>query len=199
MKWVALVTFACIAIYTVVTLQFRKEAPAYRPFQDSKEKATVQRLRSAGFQRITATAERPADGAALPAAFTSAMPLATVTDFVGGLPVDLKETLIDQPRLPHTVGNVRAPAEVNRLFPYHVQFTCGLPDNKQLLAGTHVYVREEEMAIVSNFEQIEGDLLARTREATVLLTLPAGTLHAGTYRVTLVGERGSMQWTLQVH
>ena len=199
MKWVVAAIVIFIALYTVLTLQFRKTAPAYRPFQDSREKATVQRLKSAGYRRITATAERPAEGGQARAAFTANAALADVTDFVGGLPTELKETLLDQPRIAQTFDKVRAPREVNRLFPYTVEFACGLPDNKQLLAGTYVYVKDEEIAIVTDFEVIEGELLARTRESTVLLTIPAGTLHEGTYRVTLVGARGSKQWTLQVH
>ena len=46
---------------------------------------------------------------------------------------------------------------------------------------------------------ISGDLLARSRDCTALLTLSAGTLKPGEYRVTLIGSQRSLQWTLQVH
>jgi hypothetical protein len=61
-----------------------------------------------------------------------------------------------------------------------------------------VYVKEGEIAIVANFEKLSGELLARSRESTVLVTIPGGTLKPGEYRVTLVGSRNSRQWTLQV-
>ena len=42
-------------------------------------------------------------------------------------------------------------------------------------------------------------VLARDAVATVLLTVPAGSLPAGQYRVTVAGSRTARTWTLQVH
>ena len=64
MKWIVLAIALFVGAYTFLTLYYRKSGPAYRPFQDSKEKATVQRLKSAGYRRITAFAEQPADASA---------------------------------------------------------------------------------------------------------------------------------------
>lgn len=197
MKWVALVTFVFIALYTALTLHYRRPGPAYQPYQDNKERAIVKRLRSAGYQRITAEAERPAD--AQGSAAKLAGPFVQPSDVAGGVSDELKQTLIDQPRLPVTIAQVRAPAAANRLLPYSLQFTCAQPNNKQMLSGTYVYVKDDDMAIVTDFEPIEGELLARTPETAVQLTIPAGALHEGTYEVTLVGERQSKHWTLQVH
>jgi hypothetical protein len=199
MKWIVVSIVVFIAIYTFLTLYFRKPGQAYQPYHDNKERATISRLKSAGYRRITATADRPAELGATTSPNILSGPAATITDFVGGLSEELKGTLIDQPRLPATFDKVVAPSEINRLAPYSVRFVCGLPDNKQLLSGAYVYVKDDELAIVPDFEKIEGDLLSRTREAAVEVTIPAGVLPPGTYRATLVGARGSKQRTVQVH
>ena len=197
MKWIVIAIVAFIAVYTAITLSFRKPGRAYQPYQDAKDKAVVQRLESAGFSRISANAERPADQRN--AGLTVSSAPAVVTDSLGGLPSELRETLLDQPRLAQAFGQVNAPAEANRLLPYTIQFACASADNKQLLSNTYAYAREQEIVIVPEFEKIEGELLARTRETAVTLTIPGGTLQPGTYQVTLAGERGSKRWALVVH
>ena len=71
--------------------------------------------------------------------------------------------------------------------------------NKRQLAGAELYVRDDLITLVPTFEQLDGGLLARTRESVVLVTVPPGTLRPGTFKVTLVGERTSRTWSLQVH
>jgi hypothetical protein len=197
MKFVAIIIVVCLGAYTFLTLHFRKQGPVYRPYEDNKTKATVHRLRAAGYQRITAEVETPAEpqNGFLKLNSVSAEP-ATVP---GGLPAELKDTLIDLPHLPDSFSAVQAAAVANPLFPYSLQFTCNLPDHHRLHGATYVYVKDEEIAIVSDFEQIEGELLARSADSTLRLSVPAGTLAPGRYEVTLVGGRESKRWTLQVH
>jgi hypothetical protein len=197
MKWIALAIAVFIAGYTVITLQFRKPGPAHRPYQDARDRATVERLRSAGFQRVSVSAGRPADPARTAAGLRNNP--ATIKDALGGLPRELTETLLDQPHLPQDFSAVTASSTGNALMPYALQFTCTLPDKKGVLAETFVYIKEQQVVIVPHFEKLGGELLARSRESTVLLTLPAGTLQAGRYHVVLAGRRGSKQWTVQVH
>ena len=83
--------------------------------------------------------------------------------------------------------------------PYPIQFTCTLADNKRQLAGAELYVRDDLITLVPTFEQLDGGLLSRSRESVVLVTVPPGTLRPGTFKVTLVGERTSRTWSLQVH
>jgi hypothetical protein len=196
MKWIVVAILLFVVAYTALTLKFRKPGRAYEPYRDNKERATVTRLRSAGFRRITATADRPAE---IQRSLSLGGQPATIAPMPGGLPPELKDTLIDPPNLPQTFTEVRASSEANQLMSYTVQFTCALPDNKQLLSGAYVYLKEDELAIVTDFEKIDGELLARTRETAVQLSVPAGAIPPGTYRVTLVGARESKQWTLQVH
>lgn len=197
MKWVALVTIACLAVYTALTLHFRKPGHVYQPYKDNADRVTVSRLRNAGYQRITANAERPAEPQRAAAMLRG--PLAEPTDYLGGLPEELKETLVEHPKLPQAISQVQAPGEANNLMPYTFHFTCALPDNKQVFSGTYVYVKDDEIAVVPDFTAIEGELLARTADSAVQLTIPAGMLRPGTYHVTLAGERQSKRWTLQVH
>lgn len=192
MKWVALVIVVCLAAYTFLTLHYRKTAPSYRPYQDTKNRAGVMRLLSAGYQRVALTAQRPADpGPRSGGATTSAV--------AGGLGSDLGSSLLEMPMLPAEITQVSAAASVSTLLPYPIQFTCTLADNKRQLAGAELYVRDDLITLVPTFEQLDGGLLARTRESVVLVTVPPGTLRAGSFKVTLVGERTSRAWSLQVH
>lgn len=197
MKWVALVILVSIGAYTAVTLRYRRPGAAYQPYQDNKDRVITTRLRSAGYQRITASTDRPADPQHGFSTLTG--PLVEAVDLPGGAPEELKLLFVDQPRLPETFNQVRASGETNRLFPYSLQFTCALPNNKQLLSATYVYVKDQELVIVPDFETMDGELLARTPESVVQLTIPAGTLHPDTYHVVLIGQKQSKGWSLQVH
>ena len=61
MKWVVLVIILSIGVYTVLTLRYRRPERAFQPYQDLRDRANTHRLLDAGFQRITLTAELPAD------------------------------------------------------------------------------------------------------------------------------------------
>ena len=198
MKWIVLSIVISLTAYTYLTLHYRKAEPGYRPYQDSRDHATVSRLLSAGYNRITASVQLPADVRQTRVSLGSSRP-AEVHEVPGGLPAELSSTLIDQPILPQDFSQISAPAEASTVIPYAVQFVCALPDNKHLPGETYVYRKDLELAIVPGFEHIDSDLLTRTREAIILLTVPVGTLQPGSYRVTLVGARHSKQWTLQVH
>lgn len=191
MKWIVVVILAVIVPYTFLTVHYRKPGPAYRPYQDMKDRANVLRLLSAGYQRITLTAQRPAD----PLRGIASAPAAAAS---GGLPAALRSTLVEPPLLPAEILNVSAAPAVSSVQPYPIQFTCTLPDNKQQLAGAELYVKDDEVFITPDFERLTGGLLTRSRENVILLTVPAGALKPGRYRVTLTGENASRTWVLQV-
>jgi len=197
MKYVALAILVCIGTYTFLTLHFRKEGRSYQPYEDNKNRVVVHRLKEAGYARIPAEVERLAETQS--AVFNPNGALASPSNVRGGLPAELTELLVDKPHLPQAYTSVRASAEANPLFPYTLQFTCTLPDNHRLHANTFVYVKENAVAIVNDFDRIEGELLSRTPQSTIQITLRAGTLAKGDYVVTLIGENESKQWTLQVH
>lgn len=196
MKWIVLSIILFMVAYTFITLYFRKPGPGHQPYKDSKDRATVQRLEQAGYQRVAATISLPADPQRSAAKLGKTV--APSQNTFGGLPSLLSETLIDKPSLPEAFASVTAPSSVTALMPYAFQFTCTLPDKKNTLDETYVYVKEGEIAIVANFEKLSGELLARSRESTVLVTIPGGTLKPGTYHVRLIGAQSSPEWTLQV-
>jgi len=181
-----------LGAYTFLTLRYRKQSPSFEPYEDMKTRAVTVRLLSAGFQRIAVTAERPADATSVPGG-------AAIAEAAGGLPAVLCDSLIDQPVLPADYTRIAAAPRANPLLPYSVQFTCSVGDHHQQLAGAHVYVREAEVYIVPEFEKLSGELLARSRDSVVLLTVPPGALKPGSYQVSLVGARASRTWALQVH
>jgi hypothetical protein len=191
MKWIVVAIIAVIVPYTYLTLRYRRPEKAFEPYADLKDRANTMRLLSAGFQRITLGAARPADpvhGAA-----------ADVLPAPGGVPAALRATLVQTPLLPAEILSVSAPPTASADAPYSIPFTCSLPDNKQQLGGAELYVRGDEIWITPNFEKLTGGLIARTRENLILLTVPPGALKPGRYRVTLVGQNASRAWTLQVH
>ncbi len=192
MKWIFVAILLVIVPYTFIRLRYQKPNPAFEPYADMKNQANTLRLLSAGYQRITLEADRPVEAPRLntPAAATAAA--------LPGLPSALAETLIDPPFLPREILSVTAPATTNALFTYPVLVTCTLPDQKHQLAGAFLYVRDDELIFVPQFENIDGDLSARTREHTLRLTVPAGSLKPGTYRATLPGAHTSQSWSLDV-
>jgi hypothetical protein len=191
MLWVFVAILCTIVPYTYLRWHYRKPGHIYEPYHDMKERAKTLRLLSAGFQRVTLDADRPADPIRPPAA-GPAMPAPA------GLPAALTNSLIDQPELPTEVVSVLAAPTASARAPYWIGVTCTLPDNKRQIGGAFLYVRGEEAVIVPTFENLDDHLLARTREIYLRLTVPAGALKPGQYHVTLPGARTSKAWTLDV-
>jgi hypothetical protein len=195
MKWVALVILVMIVPYTILTIKYRKPSPAYQPYEDSKQRANVMRLLDAGYQRITVTAERPADPLERVRQMNT---LAAPASMAGGLPEGLATTLVEIPQLPVSFSSVLAPRESASLLPYPVLFTCVLADQKHQLGGAQVYVRGLSVVIVPVFEPLDGELTARSKESPVLIQIPGGSLQTGEHTVSLVGSGSSQKWTLTV-
>jgi hypothetical protein len=191
MKWIVVAILLMVVPYTFITLRYRKEGPAFQPYDDMRNRANVSRLLSAGYQRITIPAQRPAGRTGVSGgAIVSAAP--------GGLPDDLRSTLVETPRLPVEITTVTAAAVASMLTPYQIELTCTLPDDRHQLGGAELYLRGDTLVLTPTLERVGGDLLTRARQAAVLLTIPAGTLRAGTHRVILAGEKTSRAWSLEV-
>lgn len=192
MKWVVIAILVIIVPYTFLTLRYRKPDRAFEPYADLKDRANTKRLLSAGYQRVSIVAKRPADPIRTPAT-------ALATPASGGIPAALQSALVEQPLLPFDILHVAATGTASAAEAYLIQFSCTLPDDKRQLAGAHLYLRPGELIVLPQFEHITGELLTRSRENVVLLTVPAGTLQPGSYQATLVGQRTSKAWTVQVH
>ena len=191
MKWIVVAILLLVVPYTILTLRYRKPGPAFQPYEDMKNRVNVSRLLAAGYQRIPIIAQRPADGA------RSGSGAAIVTA-PGGVPADLRSTLVESPLLPTDITTVTAAPTVSTLQPYVIQLACSLPDDKQQLGGADLYVRGDQLVLAPTFEHVAGDLLTRSRHASVLITIPAGAIQPGRYTVTLVAERTSRTWPLEV-
>ncbi|HEY0943637.1 MAG TPA: hypothetical protein VGD81_00155 [Opitutaceae bacterium] len=194
MKWVVLAIFVCIIPYTWITLRYRKPGPAYQPYEDNKNLATVYRLRDAGFQRIRASAEYAAEPPSPPAPDTRAV----ITERPGGLAQPLRETLVEQPLVPDSILAVIAAGTAVSTEAYSIQFACEVPDNRGNLAEAELYVHSGEITIVPRFEESSGQRSTAARDGVIRITVPAGKLKPGRYAVTLVGARSSQGWTLDV-
>ena len=191
MKWIALIIVLIIGPYTFLRWHYRKPQDAFEPYHDMKDRANTMRLLSAGFQRVTLAAERPAEPMKLSAA-------AVIQPAIGGLPSELSTTLVETPMLVKEIVSVTAPRETNTLFAYSFDFTCGLPDNGHEVTNVYLYSREGQIFIVPELQRLAGDLLERTRENRIRITLPPGTLKPGLQEVALVGERTSKRWSIEV-
>ncbi|MSU66061.1 MAG: hypothetical protein EXS38_08195 [Opitutus sp.] len=190
MKWIVLAIVIVLVPYTFLTLHYRKSGPAFRPYEDMKNRADVIRLLSAGYQRIPLMAQRPADP-------TGAAP-AAVSPAPGGLPQELRTTLVDAPLLPAEIVSVAAAATASAADQYPIRFSCTLPDDRQQLAGAELYIKGTQIVITPTFERLSGQLLTRTLDNVVLITVPPGALKPGRYQVTLTGQRSSRSWSLQL-
>jgi hypothetical protein len=197
MKWVVIAIILFVVPYTFLRLYFRKPERAFRPYEDTKNRVVTNRLLSSGYQRVALEAQRPADPAKLNVVAFGGR--ASPAPAPGGLPASLRSALIDTPLLPVSIDEANAAAEAVAGQPYPIQFTCTIADHKTLLEGAHLYRRDGELVIVPTFEKLNGNLLTRTTDSAVLITLPGSTLKPGRYEVTVVGARASRRWVLQVH
>lgn len=195
MKWIVLCIAVGIAIYTYLTLHYRKPGPEYRPYEDFLNRSNVERLLDAGYRRVDALAERPADPKTAAGNFGQS---AKVENVAGGLPGGLAITFVEQPLLPADIAWIVAPGDAQKSMPYSVLFDCALPDDKRELSGAQVFILHNTITIVPQFEYIPDGLRARSADSTVAVTIPAKTLEPGRYIVTLAATKQSKRWILEV-
>lgn len=196
MKWVVLAILVFVVGYTLVMVFFRKPGRAYRPYQDSVDRATVARLLDSGFQRFALETERPADPGRLQV--LNGAPAARFATAPGGLSSELDAAILEKPLLAASYASLSAPASGSAAKPYALLFDANLSDNKRVVSGVLLYRRQQEVFIVPVFERLGGELQARWRESVVLARIPAGSLPAGRYQMTLVGEKNSLTWTAEL-
>ena len=195
MKWVALVIVLGIALYTFLTLHFRKPGRPFQPYQDTQDRATVARLVNAGWQKLTAEVERPAEA---PRAADLPSPPARPAVAASALPAERNYALLEKPRLAARIGAVSAPGELSAGAALRLFFTCTGSDLKQQLGDVLVLRKGSELFLIPRFEHTPGSLLARSTEFAAWIILPAGAIKPGHYHTTLVGAAGSKNWDMDV-
>ena len=193
MKWIVVAIIVCIVPYTWITLAFRKEGPAYEPYQDSKDRAQVLRLLDAGYRRVDLALEH------LVEATVPAKPAASSSALAGGLPASLAGILLDKPALPASFLHVDAAASALEGAPYSIVFTCVQPAQNEQPVSSKLYLREQEAVFIVGSDALPGTLEARDLDSLVRLVVPANTFQPGTYQATLLGTRESRRWTFVVH
>ncbi len=191
MRWIVLAMILFIVPYTYLTLHFRKPGLGYEPYKDAREKTNLAR---AGFRRVSLSAAQAASGRTI----DENAPPAPVSGSSGGLPGELRASLIEPPLLPAAIGAVSAPAALDASRLYPVRFVCRASDLGQVLSGARLYIRGGEAYLITDFERLTDGLSARTDVETVEIDIPPGTFDPGKYRFTLVGQGGSRSWNLQV-
>ncbi len=190
MKWIALAIVLFIAIYTPLTLHYRKPGPGYEPAAEMEK-----RIAAATWERVDARSESPADPTT---ARTRLGPDAKISDAPTRLPDGLSEALARPPSLPTEITAVGAAAETTPLIAYQINFICALASADEQLVGAQVFQKGDRLVVLPQMEKITGGPRARSADAVMLLTIPAGTLKPGHYAVTVAAVARAKQWTLEV-
>lgn len=196
MKWVVLAIVLFVIGYTLVMIFFRKPGQAHQPYDDAKQRAKTARLVAAGYQQVLLSAERPADPA--PSKIVIGHTKANVTAASGGIDSELAIALAERPLMAESITQVTATADSDAKEPYRVLFSATLRDHKRMISGGVLFRRANQLYLLPIFEPIQGQLLARTKETTVILTVPAGVIPPGKYQTTLIGENSSRRWDISL-
>jgi hypothetical protein len=195
MRWVILAIVVFAAGYTFLRLHYAKRGRAFEPYHDLREQASVARLLALGYRRIPASIERPAEP--LPAARLAPAP-AAIANALGGLPAELDGALVVRPALPDLIEGVTAPRVAAAAGQYTLQFTCAQPDYSTQIRGAYLYRKAGRLFLLPAFEKMPGQLLARAKESTVLVSFPVQSLPPGRYSLLLCGGRASKVWEFLV-
>jgi hypothetical protein len=193
MKWIVLSIVVFVVIYTVVNIYYRKQGPAYRPYQDAQDRATTARLLAAGWHKIPLETRRPvekpdADGAA-----------AKITREIAGLGPDLESKFAEKPKLVSTIDRAAAPASVAHGGDYSIYFTVGIPSQKAQVGDLSLYQRGNELVLIPSVEKLPGkDLMTRWDDANYCVTFSTTTLPAGRYTVRIVAQAPAAAWSFDV-
>jgi hypothetical protein len=189
MKWIVLAIILFIPAYTYVNLRYRKLSRAYQPYAETMERG---RAAGAGYARIVAEVQRPAD----PPPSSEGAPVSAAP---AGLPAPLQPLFLFPPSLPAGVGALVAPASSAGGSPYAFQFRCTVPDTRWQLASAVLFVKDGTITIVPGCERLVSGLDARADSSPVRVVVPAGKLPPGRYRVILSAAGNSLAWPLVVH
>ncbi|OHE89080.1 MAG: hypothetical protein A3G75_01120 [Verrucomicrobia bacterium RIFCSPLOWO2_12_FULL_64_8] len=192
MRWVAASILLFIAVYTVVTLRYRKPGRPFEPARDLTERAAAERLRGLGYQRLPVDFEQPA------VPLTAAQLRGAGSAAGRGLPAAFAGALGTGPALPAAVTQLLAAGDAPAGSRYRLQFTCTQPDFKTQVGGALLYRRDRELFLLPVCERIPGRLLARSQDATVLATFSVQSLPPGRYALSILGRSASQHCTFTV-
>ena len=193
MKWIVVAIVIFMIGYTAVNFWFRKPGPAYRPYQDAQDRATVARLLAAGWQKMPVNTRRPVEKPA-----TDDAPAAVTRDFPG-LGSELQDKFAEKPRLLATIDRVTAPTAVSHGEDYSLYFTASLSDLKAQMGELTLYRHGNELVLVPTLENLPGkELMSRWNDSSYSATFPTASLPPGRYSVRIVAQGPAAAWSFTV-
>jgi hypothetical protein len=190
MKWVALVIVVGIALYTWISLAFRKPGPPNEPWIDQRARAEVGVLAEAGWSKsevpFEPVVEFPASRGNV--SLGQAMPIVDL----------LRQTTLDPWHLPIEVTGSMAPTEWSAGQPYTAYLKLALDTDRMQIGGFTVFRKGAHVILVPRWERVPGDLIARSRTAGGRLLFNPGEVPPGEYTVTVVAIKSCATWRLSV-
>lgn len=193
MKWIVVVIVIFMAGYTVVNLYFRKPGRAYRPYQDSQDRATTTRLLAAGWQKIAVDTRRPAEKAS-----ASEAPASVTRDYIG-VGADLDGKFAEKPKLLATIDKVVSPSAVDHGKEYSLYFTGSLTDLKAQVGDLNLYRKGNELVLIPSIEPLPGkELMSRWNDSNYWVSFPTANLPSGRYEMRIVANGPAAVWSFDV-
>jgi hypothetical protein len=192
MKWVVVPIVLFIVGSTLLNLRYRKAGQAYRPYQDSQDRATTARLLEAGWQKIAVEIRRPAENADLESS------AATHHDYLGVGP-DLESKFAEKPVLLASIDKVEAPKSVLKGSYYALYFTASLSDLKGQVGYLTLYRKENELVLIPTVEPLPGkELMSRWADSNYWVGFPTSALPLGNYEMRIVAKGPATVWNFTI-
>ena len=190
MKWIVVVVLTGIAVYTWLTLAFRKPGPPNEPWTDQRARAEKAMLAGAGWSTLDVPFEPVVE---LPESrgnvrLAAPMPIVSL----------LRDQTLDPWHLPIEVSGSMAPAEWAAGRPYTAYLKLDLDTDRMQIGGFTTFRKGSHLILVPRWERVPGDLVARTRTAQGRLLFNPGDVPPGSYTVTVVAIKACAQWPLEV-
>lgn len=193
MKWIVAAIVVFVVGYTLVNFLYRKPGPAYRPYQDAQDRATVARLLAAGWHKLPVDTRRPVErpgSTEAPAAISREFP---------GLGSDLTGKFAEAPKLLASIDSVVAPATVTHGADYSLYFTASLADQRAQFDQLTLFQRGNELVLIPTIENLPGPaLMSRWSDASYGTTFPTTSLPPGRYTARIVARGPAAAWTFTV-
>ena len=191
MRWVALVILIGIALYTWLTLSFRKPEHPNEPWAEQRARAEVAALKKAGWTKSAVTFDAVVES---PASRGNVSYVATPQ-----VVTDLRAITLDPWYLPIEVTSTVAPADWSAGQPYTAYLRLDLDTDRMKIGGFSVFRKGGNIILVPAWEHVPDDLAARTRKPSGRLLFNAGDVPPGEYTVTVVAIKSCATWHLNVH
>jgi len=190
MKWIALTIVLGIAVYTWLTLEFRKPEPPNEPWNDQRARAEIAKLTAQGWDKREVPFEPVVEFPDSRGNVTLGPPMPIVAL--------LRDQTLDPWHLPIGVTGSMAPGEWSAGQPYTAYLDLELDTDRMQIGGFTVFRKASHVVLVPRWERVPGDLIVRNRTARGRLLFNPGDVPPGSYTVTIVAIKSCATWHLEV-